>query len=173
MLALQLVIGVGIAPSVSASGLFGRGDVQIAAETQQPHQPGAREAIQLKIARAFWRDHPMKPKSSAQLGAIACVAFAFLATSAYGQGGGYYYGEGYRGEGYRGGGYPYGPPVRCLSSDGVNASLANRGLYPIALVGQSPDGQVLYMRVSQGPQVFIATVDGCTGRVLRMQGDYG
>jgi hypothetical protein len=109
----------------------------------------------------------MKPKSSAQLGAIACVAFALVATSAYGQGGGYYYGEGYRGEGYRGegyrgGGYRYGPPMRCLSSDGLNASLANRGLYPIALVGQSPDGQVLYMRVSQGP-----------GRVLRMQGGYG
>ena len=98
----------------------------------------------------------MKPKLSAQLGAIACVAFACVATSAYGQGGGYYYGDGYRG--YRGGGYRYGPPVR--------------GLYPMALVGQSPDGQVLYMRVSQGPQVFIATVDGCTGRVLRMQGDY-
>jgi hypothetical protein len=117
----------------------------------------------------------MKPKLSAQLGAIACVAFACVAfacvaTSAYGQGGGYYYGDGYRG--YRGGGYRYGPPVSCMSSDGLNESLATRGLYPMALVGQSPDGQVLYMRVSQGPQVFIATVDGCTGRVLRMQGDY-
>jgi hypothetical protein len=112
----------------------------------------------------------MKPKLSAQLGAIMCVAFACVATSAYGQGGGYYYGDGYRG--YRGGGYRYGPPVSCMSSDGLNESLAARGLYPMALVGQSPDGQVLYMRVSQGPQVFIATVDGCTGRVLRMQGDY-
>jgi hypothetical protein len=107
----------------------------------------------------------MKPKSSAQLGVFACVAFALVATSAYGQRDGYYYGEGYRGGGYR-----YGPPVRCLSSDGINDVLASRGLYPIALVGQSPDGQVLYMRVSQGPQVFIATVDGCSGRVLRLQG---
>lgn len=113
----------------------------------------------------------MNARSSALLGMIACVAFVSVATSAHAQGRGYYYGEGYRygpGEGYR-----YGPPVRCLSSDGINDSLASRGLYPIALVGQSPDGQVLYMRVSQGPQVFIATVDGCTGRVLRLQGAYG
>lgn len=62
------------------------------------------------------------------------------------------------------------PGRRCLSSDGINASIMRDGWYPEALVAQRDGGRILLMRVSQGPRRFIATVDGCTGQILRMRG---
>lgn len=93
---------------------------------------------------------------------IACLAIVSVTASAQAQG---YYGPppGYGG-GYGGG---YG---RCLSSDGINNRLANSGWYPLANVGTN--GPYLYMRVARGPQVRIATVDRCSGRIVQMQPDY-
>ncbi len=102
----------------------------------------------------------MRAKSLVQLSAIAFLAVTSFVTSADAQR--WRYDD--RGD--------YGYRPRCLSSDGINDSLASRGLYPQALVGQSPDGRVLYMRVFQGNQPMIATVEGCTGRILRMRGEY-
>lgn len=103
----------------------------------------------------------MRAKSLVQLSAIACLAVTSFVTAAEAQRGWRYEDRG--GYGYRSG---------CLSSDGINDSLARRGLYPRALVGQSPDGQVLHMQVLRGNQSLIATIDGCSGRILRMQNDY-
>lgn len=94
---------------------------------------------------------------------VGCLATVCVAASAQAQGYGGYYGGG---PGYRGG---YG---RCLSSNGINNRLANSGWYPLANVGQSPDGAYLYMRVVRGPEVRIATVDGCSGRIVQMQPGY-
>jgi hypothetical protein len=102
----------------------------------------------------------MNAKSLAQLSAVACLAVVSVSTSADAQ---------WRRYDDRGD-YGYAPRGRCLSSYGINASLARNGWYPEANVGQSPDGRVLYMRVSQGPRKFIAYVDSCTGRILQMQG---
>lgn len=98
------------------------------------------------------------------LAALACLAAA-LASPADAQrwrgDDGYYPGP--QGRPYRGG---------CLSSNGVNARIMRDGWYPEALVGQRQGGQILLMRVSQGPRRFIATVDGCTGQILHMRGLY-
>ncbi len=56
---------------------------------------------------------------------------------------------------------------RCLSSYGINESLARRGLYPLANVGGDPYGRYIYMRVARGNEQFVVTVDGCTGQVMR------
>src|SRR5262245_23122900 len=74
------------------------------------------------------------------------------------------------GPGYgRGYGYGNGPPDygyrRCLSSHGVNDSLASRRLYALANVGG--DGPVLHMRVQRGYEQFIIAIDGCTGQILQ------
>lgn len=105
----------------------------------------------------------MSAKSLLQLGAIACLAVVSLATAAEAQWRRY-------DDGYYGNYYGNRQRARCLSSDGINHSLARSGLYPHALVGQGPG--VLYMRVSRGPQYYVATVDGCTGRVIQMQPGY-
>lgn len=87
---------------------------------------------------------------------MGCFVTLILATNAQAQ----YYGESPNyGGGYR----------RCLSSYGINDRLARSGWYPLANVGQTPDGAYLYMRVARGPEVRIATVDGCTGRIVDMQ----
>src|ERR1700757_3403162 len=97
----------------------------------------------------------MNTRSLAQVSTIAVLAALSLATSAQAQGWRYDDGRGY---GYR---------PRCLSSDGINDSLARQGLYPIANVGGDPYGRYIHMRVSRRYQEFVVTVDGCTGQVLR------
>jgi hypothetical protein len=98
----------------------------------------------------------MKIKPLAHFSIIAILTALSLATSAQAQG--------WR---YEGRGYGYGRPG-CLSSDGINDSLARQGLYPIANVGGDPYGRFIYMRVRRGyQQDVIVTVDGCTGQVAR------
>jgi hypothetical protein len=116
----------------------------------------------------------MNTKSLALLGAIASAAVVALTGSAEAQGRRYWqpdpgYQDDYRGGGYRQE-YRYAPRGRCVSSDGINNMLARGGLYPIALRGQ--DQQYLYMEVAAqgGRQRLIATVDRCTGQVVRTQG---
>src|SRR5882762_4744415 len=94
----------------------------------------------------------MSAKSLALLSATALLASA---TNAHAQG--------WRNDG--GSGYGYRP--RCLSSYGINESLARRGLYPLANVGGDPYGRYIYMRVARGNEQFVVTVDGCTGQVMR------
>jgi hypothetical protein len=106
----------------------------------------------------------MGAKSLALLTATALLAIASATTADaqdwhYGNGRGYGYGPGY------GPGPSYGYRPRCLSSDGINESLARRGLYPLANVGG--DGPVLHMRVQRGYEQFIVAIDGCTGRILQ------
>jgi hypothetical protein len=101
----------------------------------------------------------MKIKQLAPFSIIAILAALSLATSAQAQGWRYDDGRGYGGYGYR---------PRCLSSDGINDSLARQGLYPIANVGGDPYGRFIYMRVRRGyQQDIVVTVDGCTGQVVR------
>jgi hypothetical protein len=97
----------------------------------------------------------MNLKSLAKFSTIAVLVALSLATSAQAQGWRYDDGRGY---GYR---------PRCLSSEGINDSLARQGLYPLANVGGDPYGRYIYMRVSRGYQELVVTVDGCTGQVLR------
>ena len=105
----------------------------------------------------------MQVKSLVTLSAIACLAIVSFVSSAEAQRRRYYEEGGYD--------HRYGPRGGCLSSNGINATLARGGLYPIALVGQGRG--VLFMRVlANGRQRLIATVDGCTGQVLQTQGDY-
>jgi hypothetical protein len=94
----------------------------------------------------------MSAKSLALLSATALLAVA-SATTAHAQG--------WRNDD----GYGYRP--RCLSSYGINESLARRGLYPLANVGGDPYGRYIYMRVARGNEQFVVTVDGCTGQVMR------
>jgi hypothetical protein len=120
----------------------------------------------------------MNTKSLVLLTAMAGAAVVSFNASAEAQGRRYWqpdpgYQQDYRG-GYQGGGrqpdYGYAPRGRCLSSDGINDSLARNGWYPLANVGGSPDGSVIHMRVGQGHRQLIAAVDGCSGRILKMWG---
>lgn len=97
----------------------------------------------------------MRAKCLASLSALACLVATSFATTAEAQ--------------YYGGGFYGGGPRRCLSSYGINDRLARSGYYPHALVGQSPDGRILYMQVSQGYRYLVATVDGCSGRILQLR----
>jgi hypothetical protein len=108
----------------------------------------------------------MSARSLALLTATALLAIASATTAdaqdwRYGNGPNYGYGPR---PGY-GPGPGYGYRRGCLSSDGLNESLARRGLYPIANVGG--DGPVLRMRVQRGYEQFIVSIDGCTGRILQ------
>ncbi len=96
----------------------------------------------------------MIAKSLTSLTAATCLAVVAV-TTAQAQGWRYDDGPGY---GYR---------PRCLSSYGINESLARRGLYPLANVGGDPYGRAIYMRVARGGEQFVVTVDGCTGQILR------
>ncbi len=108
--------------------------------------------------------------------ALSALGMLVLVVSTIGSANAQYRGDYYRDgpsrrDSYRDDDYDRRPSRgRCLSSDGINARIYRDGWYPEALVGQRDGGRILLMRVSQGPRKFIATVDGCTGKIYHMQG---
>ncbi len=117
----------------------------------------------------------MNTKSLALLGAIASAAVVALTGAAEAQGRRYWqpdpgYQDDYRGGGYRPD-YGYAGGRRgCLSSNGINASLARNGWYPMQTLAGAPMGRILHMQVAQRGRILTAAVDGCTGRILQMWG---
>ena len=99
----------------------------------------------------------MSAKSLAPLSATALLAVA-SATTAHAQGWRNDGGSGW--DGYR---------PRCPSSYGINESLARRGSYPLANVGAIHMWKITSICGLLGGMVeqFVATVDGCTGQVMR------